>query len=315
MSRQIFIRCCSATRPRLENILNLGGSGSTIYTSRFSARHVRLLSVSAVRLSEDLVISSESCGAAGAGLGDLTVTETGAGAESVTEPTSLATTDIFYDSSALSSAAEVQWGLAGEPSLTSLGLAHSWPSGWLQSGLEILHIDFGLTWWQAIVVTTIAMRTVVFPIMLMAQRNLARYNNHLPTIQKLQCQAQLAGARGAADDAKFANSAWQNYMMANNCHPAYASVPMLFQAICFSSMFFGLRGMANAPVESLRTGGLAWFPDLIASDPLFALPLIAASTLGLMIYLGADGMNTAAMPAWLVKVSNFLLTTQAEYGQ
>ena len=80
-------------------------------------------------------------------------------------------------------------------------------------------------------------------------------------------------------------------------------------------MFFGLRGMANAPVESLRTGGLAWFPDLIAADPLYALPLITASTLGLMIYLGADGMNTAAMPAWLVKVSNFLLTTPAECSQ
>ena len=47
--------------------------------------------------------------------------------------------------SLLSSApVEPSLGLAElEPAFTSIGLAHWWPSGWLQTLLEILHIDAG----------------------------------------------------------------------------------------------------------------------------------------------------------------------------
>ena len=30
----------------------------------------------------------------------------------------------------------------------------------------------------------------------------------------------------------------------------------------FMSMFFGLKGMAELPVESMKNGGLFWFTDL-----------------------------------------------------
>jgi YidC/Oxa1 family membrane protein insertase len=41
----------------------------------------------------------------------------------------------------------------------------------------------------------------------------------------------------------------------------------------------GLRGMANVPVESLRTGGLWWFTDLTVPDQYFLMPLITSATL------------------------------------
>ena len=54
--------------------------------------------------------------------------------------------------SLLSSApVEPSLGLAElEPAFTSLGLAHWWPSGWLQTLLEILHIDAGE--WRVMVI-------------------------------------------------------------------------------------------------------------------------------------------------------------------
>ena len=54
--------------------------------------------------------------------------------------------------SLLSSApVEPSLGLAElEPAFTSLGLAHWWPSGWLQTLLEILHIDAGE--WRGMVI-------------------------------------------------------------------------------------------------------------------------------------------------------------------
>lgn len=51
----------------------------------------------------------------------------------------------------------------------------------------------------------------------------------------------------------------------------------------FISVFMGLRGMANAPVESLRTGGMLWFTDLTLADQYFLLPVITSATLYLTV--------------------------------
>lgn len=189
-----------------------------------------------------------------------------------------------------------------EPSFQSLGLGHSWPSGWMQTFLEYFHIDLGLPWWQAIVATTVCMRIVIFPVMVKAQKNIAILNNNQPTIQKLQVEAQLCAMRGEMEKSKFANQALMNYMSTHNCHPGFTMLPLMTNCVIMTSMFFGLRGMTNAPVASMTTGGAAWFPDLVVSDPTFILPLTAAGTIGLMMYLGADGVNLDTMPPLMRKL-------------
>jgi YidC/Oxa1 family membrane protein insertase len=190
-----------------------------------------------------------------------------------------------------------------EPSLQSLGLAHQWPSGWMQSALELMHVDLGLPWWQAIVATTVCLRIVAWPILVIAQRNMANMNNHAPTVQKLQVQASLAAARGDQAQVDFNNAALKHYMDEHNVHPVKSMLPLWANGLFITSMFFGLRGMTNAPVESLTTGGTAWFTDLVATDPTFVLPLTAAATVGLMMYLGADGISLDTMPPIMKKVN------------
>ena len=130
-----------------------------------------------------------------------------------------------------------------------------------------------------------------------------------PAMQKLQVQSQLASVRGNVDEAAFAHKALNNYMMAHNCHPVKTLFPIMCQALFFTSMFFGLRGMANAPVQSLTTGGILWFPDLTLADPTCVLPLVTASTLFLQLYLGADGINLDTVPPIMKKVEkNFTQT-------
>lgn len=43
--------------------------------------------------------------------------------------------------------------LAGEPTLASLGLGGSWPSGWVQHLLNWMHVTGGLPWWATIVIS------------------------------------------------------------------------------------------------------------------------------------------------------------------
>lgn len=51
----------------------------------------------------------------------------------------------------------------------------------------------------------------------------------------------------------------------------------------FLSFFFGLRGMAELPVESLRTGGILWFSDLTIPDPTYILPVLTCLTMYITI--------------------------------
>lgn len=218
-------------------------------------------------------------------------------------PTSTSPSDIFSEgaNSALSSEI-IDFTNLAEPSFTSLGLGHGWPSGWMQTVLEFMHIDIGLPWWQAIGLTTICLRCVVFPIMVIAQKNMVKLNEHQPAMQKLQVQGQLASVRGDVAGAAFANKALNSYMIANNCHPVKSMLPMVCQGAFFASMFFGLRGMTNAPVQSMTNGGIFWFSDLTLADPMCVLPVLTATTLFFQLYLGADGINTDTMPPFMKKL-------------
>ena len=83
----------------------------------------------------------------------------------------------------------------------------------------------------------------------------------------------------------------QKFMSEKNINPIKNMIPVLFQLPIFMSMFFGLRGMAYLPLESMMSGGLFWFQDLTTKDPYYILPLMTSATLFLQFKLGADGAN------------------------
>merc|ERR1712170_173571 len=83
------------------------------------------------------------------------------------------------------------------------------------------------------------------------------------------------------DVAKIGNE-MQKYMADHKINPFSNVIPIMFQLPIFMSMFFGLRGMANLPVESMCDGGLFWFTDLTMPDPYCILPLLTASMMGSM---------------------------------
>ena len=51
---------------------------------------------------------------------------------------------------------------------------------------------------------------------------------------------------------------------------------IIAQLPVFVTFFFGIKGMANLPVESFKTGGYLWFQDLTLCDPYFVLPIICS---------------------------------------
>ena len=105
----------------------------------------------------------------------------------------------------------------------------------------------------------------------------------------------LAGAT-TKEEANKSQLELRRYMLTHKVNPFSIYVPMLGSSFAFMSMFFALRGMATAPVPSLKTEGTLWFVDLTATDPLYLLPILAASSLYVHIVVGGDGMRLESMP-------------------
>jgi len=187
--------------------------------------------------------------------------------------------------------------LGMDPPLESLGLASWWPSGRLQYFMEFLHNSSGLDlqWWQAIVLTTVIVRMCVFPFVVIAQKNVARLNNNMPQMQQLQEKMTDARRRGDMYDSAVLGAEMQKFMKEKNVNPVKNILPIMCQFPIFASMFIGLRGMANLPLESMMSGGMLWFNDLTIPDPYYALPILTATSLYIQIKVGADGMSAQGM--------------------
>ncbi|XP_039965758.1 mitochondrial inner membrane protein OXA1L [Bactrocera tryoni] len=190
---------------------------------------------------------------------------------------------------------------AGEPTFASIGLGGWSPVGIVQNCMEYLHVGCDLPWWGAIAIGTAVVRTIIFPLVIMAQRNAAKLNNYMPQMQVLQMKMTEARQSGnAIDSARYAQE-MMLFMREKQINPLKNMIVPLAQAPLFISFFMGLRAMANTPVESMREGGLFWFTDLTVADPLFMLPLITSATLYLTIEIGTDSARLSAQNMQVMK--------------
>merc|ERR1712004_79291 len=183
----------------------------------------------------------------------------------------------------------------GEPTLSSLGLCNYTPPGLFQYCLENLHVACDLPWWGAIALATLAIRTLMFPLVIKGQRNAANMSNHMPTIQRLQERFSKARMSGNPLEAAKVGGELQDYMSRYKINPIKNLYVPLAQGPIFVSVFIGLRKMANLPVESMTTGGILWFTDLTIPDPFYIMPVLTTFTFLLTLELGVDGARAANM--------------------
>ncbi|KAF2358042.1 Membrane insertase YidC/Oxa1 C-terminal [Trinorchestia longiramus] len=171
----------------------------------------------------------------------------------------------------------------GEATLASVGLAGMSPVGLMQQLIEFIHVSGGLPWWGAIAAVTVAMRVLLFPVIVVAQRNAAKLTNVTPQMQVLQMK--VTEAREAGDELQVSRYTHElmTFMKEKNVNPLKNMIVPLAQAPIFISMFVGLRRCAALPVASFTTGGILWFTDLTIADPYYALPILTSITMYLTI--------------------------------
>ncbi|XP_003741476.1 mitochondrial inner membrane protein OXA1L [Galendromus occidentalis] len=178
---------------------------------------------------------------------------------------------------------------AGASSLQDLGLgSYFTPVGWIQIAMDSMH-SMGLPWWAAIVATTVCFRAVTVPLLLQTHRSTPQC---MAVMMRVRDSAtRLRQAQIGADHEQIAKALQDfNGIMAREYPRAMLkqTLPSVAQAPIFISLFLALRSMAIAPVESLKTGGFLWFPDLTIADPYYLLPLMTCATLAAIIEIGAE---------------------------
>ncbi|XP_020285217.1 mitochondrial inner membrane protein OXA1L [Pseudomyrmex gracilis] len=183
----------------------------------------------------------------------------------------------------------------GEVTFESIGLGGYSPVGLIESFMEFAHINYNLPWWGTIILGTVCVRLLLFPLVITSQKNMIKLSNHMPTIQELQ--TKMTEARQCGDHYESAKAATElmKFMQTNNISVMKNFLVPLVQAPIFISFFMALRTMANTPVESLKTGGFLWLNDLTIHDPYYIMPLITTVTMYITIELGTDGTNLKAM--------------------
>jgi len=172
--------------------------------------------------------------------------------------------------------------------LASMGLGSPYtPVGWVQNILETIHVGVGLPWWGSIVCTTVAFRLLVFPITKKVMVNQIKMHNMKPELDEFQERIKhQRNLSNPADGEKIKAEMWALYKK-HDCKPVQALTLPFIQIPLFMSFFFGLRGMAYAPVESFTTGGMLWFTDLTVADPYCALPITCALAMITALELGS----------------------------
>ncbi|EGD74969.1 hypothetical protein PTSG_07193 [Salpingoeca rosetta] len=194
--------------------------------------------------------------------------------------------------------------------LQSVGLGSmSTPSGVVQNLLEFVAAQPGMSWFGGIVLSTIAIRTLMLPITVAMMRNNVTMMNLRPEMQLHADRIKQCAAQGDEEGKIAASQRLQELMKKNGVSPlkslyGFAQIPV------FLSFFFALRSITGGEVASIKTGGYSFFTDLTAADPTYVLPVVTATTMLLSFELSSR-MGTAMSPTMKKVFRGLALVTGA----
>ena len=203
---------------------------------------------------------------------------------------------VSFGSDTEASTSTVVDGSASDAVETIMREALSWePSPYWAPDICINWLNYlaetsGMPYAACIATTTLAIRVVVFPLFVTAQRNQSRMAHMKPELDVIKAQIDKLGPTSTPEEqmryAKKMKALFRKY----ECNPLKSLAVPVVQAPVFMSMFFGLRKMPDYFPNELANGGLYWFTDLTAADPTHIMPIASAAMFVGMMEIGKEQM-------------------------
>src|ERR687890_988157 len=164
--------------------------------------------------------------------------------------------------------------------------------------LLYFHQTLGAPWWLAIVLLTVIVRSLLFPLTIKQVKSMRAMQDLKPHMDRVRAQFKDNPQRQREEMAKLYQDQGVN--------PLGGCLPILVQMPVFIGMFYVIRKFGGTPgrtppeYESFTQGGILWFQDLAHADPYYILPIISAVTM--LAATEITSKNVDPQQRWLMRL-------------
>lgn len=164
------------------------------------------------------------------------------------------------------------------------------------NGLEFFHAQ-GLPWWLSIVVLTIIVRTLLFPLTLKQVRSMRAMQDLKPDMDRLRAKYK--------DNRQKQQEELMKLYQERQVNPLGGCLPLVVQMPIFITMFYVIRGFDKTHAD-FASGGILWFQDLTARDDYYILPVLSALTMLAASEITAK--NLEPQQRWMMRILPVVFT-------
>jgi YidC/Oxa1 family membrane protein insertase len=167
--------------------------------------------------------------------------------------------------------------------------------------LLYFHQTLGAPWWLSIVLLTVIVRSLLFPLTVKQVRSMRAMQDLKPHMDRVRSQFKDNPQRQREEMAKVYQEQGVN--------PLGGCLPILVQMPIFIGIFYVIRqfggyslGGRTVPPQypSFHEGGILWFQNLSSADPTYLLPIISAVTMLAATEITAK--NIDPQQRWLMRL-------------
>ena len=158
--------------------------------------------------------------------------------------------------------------------------------------IEHVHLFADVPYWQAIVITTIALRLVLLPLAIKTVQNASRMTILRPHMLRIQETFQKDPNYEDMRVKMKYQKEMQELFVQYKVNPLRSLLLPIVQLPIFIFFFLGLKDIGNF-LPGIATGGILWFTDLSGPDTYLIFPMLNALSFLFMVEMGADGMQTS----------------------
>ena len=128
----------------------------------------------------------------------------------------------------------------------------------------------GAPWWLSIVVLTVIVRSLLFPLTVRQVKSMRAMQDLRPEMERIRAKYK--------DNKQKQQEEIMKLYQESGVNPFGSCLPLLVQLPIFITMFYVIKDFGYTHPD-FTSGGILWFQDLSVQDPFYVLPILSAVTM------------------------------------
>ena len=142
-------------------------------------------------------------------------------------------------------------------------------TGVVGDALEFFY-SLGVPWWLSIVILTVIVRTLLFPLTVKQVKSMRAMQDLRPEMERIRAKYK--------DNKQKQQEEIMKLYQESGVNPFGSCLPLLVQLPIFITMFYVIKDFGYTHPD-FTSGGILWFQDLSVQDPFYVLPILSAVTM------------------------------------